>query len=118
METRVHRAVETDCIHNAEEVLMRAKMKMTEKIELSAPLKQSSVFVIHTYTHTYIHTYIHTYTHTYIHTYTHIYIHTYIHTYIRTYIHTYIHIHVNAALVRKTKMAKFGDLLRKRSYSG
>jgi hypothetical protein len=47
METRIHSAVENDCIHNAAEVLIRAKLKMTEKIALSAPLKQSSVFIIH-----------------------------------------------------------------------
>jgi hypothetical protein len=38
---------------------MRAKMKMTGKIALSAPLYQFSVFIIQTYIHTYIHRYIH-----------------------------------------------------------
>jgi len=53
METRVHSVVEDDSMHNAEEVLMRAKMVMAGKIALSAPLKQSIVFIIHKYIHIY-----------------------------------------------------------------
>ena len=53
METRVHSAVEADSIHNAEKVLMRTKVRMTGKITLSSPLKQSNVFIIHKYIHIY-----------------------------------------------------------------
>jgi len=49
METHVRSAVETDSVHNAEEVLITAKMRMTGKIALSALLKQTSVFITHTY---------------------------------------------------------------------